>query len=124
MKRLPHLLASLGAAVALAGAAYAQAVKGLDGDWQGALDVGGGNKLTVIFHVTTAANKTTVTLDSPDQGANGIPVNGITRDGAKVAMDVQAVMGGYEGTLSADGKSIAGTWSQGGVNLPLTLAKK
>jgi hypothetical protein len=124
MMRLPSLIASLAAALALAGAAYAQEVKGVDGDWTGKLDVGGGQTLTVIFHIKTADGKTGVTLDSPDQGAAGIPVAGIKRDGQKVSMDVQAVMGGYEGTLAADGKSIAGTWSQGGAQLPLVVTKK
>jgi hypothetical protein len=126
MKRLPALLASLSMAIALAGAAHAQEVKGVDGDWTGQLDVGGGQTLTVIFHVKTAGGKTEVTLDSVEQGSLGIPVAGIKRDGQKVSMDVPVVPGGggYEGTLAADGKSMAGSWSQGGASLPLTLTKK
>jgi uncharacterized protein len=124
MKRLPNLIASVGLALALAGAALAQEVKGVDGDWTGKLDVGGGQTLTVIFHIKTAAGKTGVTLDSPDQGAVGIPVAGIKRDGQKVSMDVQAVMGTYEGTLAADGKSMTGTWSQPGGELPLVVTKQ
>ena len=123
MKRLPRTIASLAMAAALAGAAHAQEVKGLDGDWSGKLDAGAVT-LTVIFHIKTADGKTAVTLDSPDQGATGIPVAGITRDGQKVSMDVQAVMGTYDGTLAADGKSISGTWSQGGNELPLVVAKQ
>lgn len=124
MKRLPRLFAPLAAAAALAAAAHAQEVKGLDGDWSGKLDVGGGATLTVIFHIKTADGKTVVTLDSPDQGAAGIPVAGINRDGQKVSMDVQAVMGTYDGTLAADSKSISGTWSQGGGSLPLVVTKQ
>lgn len=124
MKRLPNILASLAAALALAGAAHAQEVKGVDGDWTGKLDIGGGQSLTVIFHIKTADGKTGVTLDSPDQGAAGIPVDGIKRDGQKVTMDVQAVAGGYEGSLAADGKSINGVWSQGGNSLPLVVTRK
>jgi hypothetical protein len=123
MKRLPKLLASLAAAAALAASAHAQEVKGLDGDWSGKLDAGGAT-LTVIFHIKTDAGKTVVTLDSPDQGATGIPVAGIKRDGQKVSMDVQAVMGTYDGTLAADSKSISGTWSQGDNSLPLVVTKQ
>jgi hypothetical protein len=65
-----------------------------------------------------------VTLDSPDQGATGIPVAGIKRDGQKVSMDVQAAMGSYEATLAADSKSISGTWSQGDNSLPLVVTKQ
>jgi hypothetical protein len=121
--KLPSTLSALAIALALSSAAHAQAVQGLDGDWTGKLDAGGVT-LTVIFHIKTADGKTTVTLDSPDQDTAGIPVNGITRDGQKVSMDVAAIMGGYQGTLAADGKSIAGTWSQLDNALPLTIARK
>jgi hypothetical protein len=124
MKRLPRLLASLAAAAALAAAAHAQEVKGVDGDWTGKLDVGGGQSLTIVFHIKTADGKTAVTLDSPDQGALGIPVAGIRRDGQKVSLDVQAVQGTYEGALAADGKTIDGTWSQLGNSLPLRIARQ
>ena len=123
MKRFRKMLSAIGVALALSGAAHAQAVQGLDGDWTGKLEAGGAT-LTVIFHIKTADGKTTVTLDSPDQGAAGIPVNSIARDGQKVSMDVAAVMGSYAGMLAADGKSIAGTWSQLDNSLPLTVTKK
>jgi hypothetical protein len=124
MKRLRSLLASLATAIALAGAAHAQEVKGVDGDWTGKLDVGGGQTLTIVFHIKTAAGKTEVSLDSPEQGALGIPVAGIKRDGQKVSMDVQAVAGTYEAQLADDGKSMTGTWSQPGGSLPLVVTKK
>jgi hypothetical protein len=125
MKHLPAFFASLAAAVALSGAAFAQAVQGLDGDWAGKLDVQG-TTLNLIFHIKTADGKTVVTLDSPDQGpqAMGIPVAGIKRDGQKVSMDVQVVMGTYDGTLAADGKSIDGIWAQPSISLPLVVTKK
>lgn len=90
----------------------------------GALDVGGGASLTIVFNIATNDGQTNVTLDSPDQGATGIPVAGIERDGQSVSMDVQIVMGKYDGKLSDDGKSISGTWSQGGNSLPLTVTKQ
>jgi hypothetical protein len=123
MKRLRTTFSAIALAFALSGAAHGQAVQGLDGDWAGKLEAGGVT-LNVIFHIKTADGKTAVTLDSPDQGAAGIPVNAITRDGQKVSMDVAAVMGSYAGTLAADGKTIAGTWSQLDNSLPLTVTKK
>jgi len=32
--------------------------------------------------------------------------------------------GGFEGTLNKDASAVAGTWSQGGGSLPLTLQRK
>ena len=123
MKRLHTMFSAIVVALALSGAVHAQAVQGLDGDWTGKLETGGPT-LTLIFHIKTADGKTTVTIDSPEQGAAGIPVNSIARDGQKVSMDVAAVMGSYAGTLATDGKSIAGTWTQPGGSLPLTVTKK
>lgn len=46
------------------------------------------------------------------------------REGQKITFTVPAVLGFWTGALSADGKSLAGAWSQGGSELPLQLAKR
>jgi hypothetical protein len=46
----------------------------------------------------------------------------ITREGATVKMTIPSINGAYEGKLSGDGNSIAGTWTQG-APLPLNLAR-
>lgn len=95
----------------------------ISGDWQGTLNTGG-QDLRLVLHLTKAAdNSLKATLDSLDQpGANGIPVNSVTFKDSKLNLDVAAVHGAYEGKLSADGKSIAGTWSQG-MDLPLEFKR-
>lgn len=88
------------------------------GDWKGALDAGGVT-LHLVLHVTKGADGALkATLDSVDQGANGIPVNSITLKDSKLSLGVDAVHGTYEGKVSADASTIEGTWSQG---QPLTL---
>jgi dienelactone hydrolase len=83
------------------------------GDWQGTLNTGMG-ELRLVLHITRAADRIlTATLDSVDQGANGIPIRSATLKDSKLNLDVVAVQGTYEGTVAADGKTIAGTWSQG-----------
>ena len=64
------------------------------------------------------------TVDSIDQGANGLPVASIARTGDTVKMDVKAVGGSFEGTLNKDASTMTGTWSQGGGSLPLTVQRK
>ena len=123
MKRLPYLIASLGVALAIAGAANAQKTPKLDGDWNGVLVVPGGS-LTIVMHFATKDGKTTASLDSPDQGAMGIPAELKSGDGGKVVVDVAAVMGAYTATPSADGKKLTGEWSQGGQSLALEMTKK
>ena len=90
--------------------AYAQDIAG---DWQGTLNTGM-SELRLVLHITKAADGTvTATLDSIDQGSNGIPVKSITLKDSKVNLDVTAVHGTYQGTVTPDAKTISGTWDQG-----------
>jgi len=83
------------------------------GDWAGTLSAGGA-QLRLLLHVTAAKDGTlSATLDSIDQGANGIPVNSVTLKDGKLNLTVDAVHGTYEGTVNTDATEIAGTWSQG-----------
>jgi hypothetical protein len=79
----------------------------------------GGATLRLVVHITAAKDGTlTGTLDSLDQGLNGIPVNTVVLNGAKLSLTVDTVHGSYEGTVKADGSAIDGTWTQG---QPMTL---
>lgn len=83
------------------------------GDWQGALNTGMG-ELRLVLHIIKAADGSLkATLDSVDQGANGIPVNSISLKNSKLSLGIDAVHGTYEGTVAADAKTISGTWTQG-----------
>ena len=62
-------------------------------------------------------------MDSPDQGAKGLRVDAVTVDKSTMVFELKALMGKYEGRLNAEGTEAAGTWSQGGVKLPLNLKK-
>ena len=103
--------------------AAAQTDDPLVGTWEGKLDAGG-TSLRVLFHVTaTAEGKLAATMDSPDQGANGITVSEVGHEGTKVHFGVAVVHGAFDGTMSEDHKSITGTWTQGAASLPLTLSR-
>jgi hypothetical protein len=92
----------------------------IDGIWQGTLDAGG-TKLRIVFHITNMEDGLMATMDSPDQGANGIPVTTVTRNGAALTMELKQAGAKFEGKFSADMTSIEGTWAQGGASLPLVL---
>ena len=93
------------------------------GMWQGTLNVGGA-KLRLVFHVTKTDSGTLVsTLDSPDQGAKGIPVSKVTVSGDSVIFTVGTVGGAYEGKFSDDSGSIDGKWKQSGADFPLVLTR-
>jgi fermentation-respiration switch protein FrsA (DUF1100 family) len=98
---------------ALALAPLVQAQAQLAGDWQGTLSAGGA-QLRLALHITAAKDGSlTATLDSIDQGANGIPVTSVTLKDGKLSLTVDAVHGTYEGTVNKDASAIDGTWSQG-----------
>ncbi len=92
----------------------------ITGDWNGTLKPGGG-ELRLVLHITKAADGSLkATLDSVDQGANGIPVSAITLKDSKLNLKVDSVNGAYDGEVNANASEIAGTWSQGG-SLELTF---
>jgi pimeloyl-ACP methyl ester carboxylesterase len=84
-------------------------VTGLDGVWRGSVSRNGIN-LRLVLHIKTGPQGTSVLLDSPDQLANGLPVQGFARDGQAVRfrLDIRGLR--YEGKLSPDMKRMSGTW--------------
>jgi pimeloyl-ACP methyl ester carboxylesterase len=88
-------------------------IAGLDGDWSGSVTSGAGTQLRLILHIRTSASGTIVLLDSPDQLARGIPIFPLTREGRTVSFELKLAQARYEGQLSADGKTLTGTWTQG-----------
>ncbi len=92
------------------------------GDWQGTLSAGG-MELRLVLHVTKSTDGSLkATLDSVDQGANGIPVNSVTLKDSKLHLGIDAVHGTYDGTVAADATTISGTWTQG-QELPLEFKR-
>lgn len=93
------------------------------GAWQGALEVQG-MKLRLVLHLTpSAAGSLTATLDSPDQGAEGIPMDEVVLEGDRVRVASTKLQAAFEGNLSSDGSRMEGNWNQGGLSLPLVLER-
>jgi pimeloyl-ACP methyl ester carboxylesterase len=97
----------------------------LAGDWQGALSIGA-QQLRLIVHIEKtdggAWKASMLSIDqSPDRGAR-MPADSVTVQGTSLKLAAAQLRATYEGTIAADGNSIAGTWSQG-APLPLTLAR-
>jgi fermentation-respiration switch protein FrsA (DUF1100 family) len=103
---------------ALALSPLSRAQARIAGDWQGTLNAGG-VELRLALHIAAAKDGTlSATMDSIDQGANGIPVTTVTLKDSKLSLTVDAVHGNYEGTVNTDATEIDGTWTQG---MPLEL---
>jgi len=100
------------AALVISTASVARA-SSIVGDWQGTLRPPGA-ELRLVLHITEGGDGSLkATLDSIDQGANGIPVASVTLKDSKLTLNVEAVHGTYEGTVNGDTTEIKGTWSQG-----------
>ena len=92
----------------------------ITGAWKGALDVQG-TKITLIFHLQNNGNGVTATMDSPDQGAAGIPVDSASFAENTLLLAIKAAGISYKGTL--DKNTITGVLKQAGMELPLVLTK-
>jgi pimeloyl-ACP methyl ester carboxylesterase len=92
-----------------------------EGDWKGTLEAGG-TKLDLVLHISRKDGALSATLDSPDQGATGLPIDSITVTGKSLRFEMSSLGASYKGTISADGTQIEGEFSQG-QSVPLTFKR-
>lgn len=94
------------------------------GDWNVALDAGQAGKLHLVVHVTQKQDGSlTGSMDSPDQGANGIEISTITYKDGALHFECSDISASYDGKMSSDNSKITGTWSQEGNSLALNLTR-
>lgn len=104
-------------------AASKMAALKLAGTWNGLL-AAGVTSLRLRLNISKSPVGTaTGTMDSLDQGANGIPLSAISLNEGKFRFEAKGVGGVFEGTLASDGTSLSGEWKQGGQALPLEFKK-
>ncbi len=92
------------------------------GQWNGVLQLPG-VELHIVFHVDKKdKGGYTSTMDSPDQGANGIPVTTTTFKDGVITFELTPMKIMYTGTI--EGEEIFGTFTQGGHEFSLNLDRK
>ncbi len=92
------------------------------GDWKGALVVSGA-EIRLAFHFAEGMDGTlTGTLDSVDQGHNGIPLSSVTLRDGRLSVAIDSVRATYGATVNADASAITGSFSQG-TPIHLVLAR-
>lgn len=112
------VVAGLLGGLSLSPSASAQSIAGT---WHGKLTIPTGS-LTLVFHINrTGENSYLTTLDSPDQGANGIKTQTTSFNGSTLTIQIPAIHASYKGKLESD-NTIAGTFTQG-ISIPLNLTK-
>jgi non-heme chloroperoxidase len=115
MNGLPRFMALAALAASLVNA------QDISGDWQGTLKAGP-RELRTILEVRKGDSgewkAVLLSIDqSPDRGA-GMATTSFSLDGPHIKFAISQIHGSYDGTLSADGTTITGTFTQG---LPLPL---
>ena len=94
----------------------------ITGEWNGALKVQG-TQLRLVFTITKTDTGISATMDSPDQGAKGIPTTTTTFENSILRITIANAKIEYEGTLGND-NIIVGTFKQGGQSFPMNLSKE
>lgn len=92
----------------------------ITGAWHGTLKVGG-MQLRLVFNIVKTDSGFSSTLDSPDQGAKGIPVTSTAFDGSKLKLSVTNP--GIEYNAEFHNNIFTGTFKQNGQAFPLDLSK-
>ena len=103
---------------ALAAPAFAQSITGT---WQGTLPSGPGPRLVInVVHLSDGSLH--ATMFRPDtMGLSGQPFSLVHVADGHVDMTIDLAGTNLTGTVSADGKSISGTWREGKQSSPVTL---
>lgn len=90
--------------------------------WQGTLHAG--RDLRTVIKISKDDKGTYKgVLYSVDQEGATLPLDSVTLQGSDVKYSIKAIDGTFEGRLSADGKTIDGSWKQGPNPIPLVLTR-
>lgn len=95
----------------------------LAGTWLGTLKVSV-TEVRLVFNVKAGADGSLeATVDSPDQGATGLPVSRISLEQDRVMLALDKLQARFEGTVKEDNSVLDGKWIQSGVSLPLVMKR-
>jgi pimeloyl-ACP methyl ester carboxylesterase len=92
----------------------------ITGQWSGVLKVQG-VQLRLVFNISKTENGYSSTMDSPDQGAKGIPVTSTRFENSKLRLEITNAKIEYSGELKEN--EIIGTFRQNGQEFPVNLLR-
>ena len=92
-----------------------------NGSWQGSI-LAGGTNLKLIFNITQTNGVYVATMDSPDQNTFGIKFNTTIIKEDSVVIGLTRINGGFKGKRET-ANLLKGIFSQGPINIPLTLTR-
>jgi uncharacterized protein (TIGR03435 family) len=98
----------------------------ISGTWQGKLSSpqAPNGELRLVFKISTAdGGALNALVYAIDRDPTPFGATSITLKGSTLQVSIQLLQAAFEGTLGADGNTIAGRWTQGANALPLNLVR-
>jgi hypothetical protein len=93
----------------------------IKGSWSGLMKAGSA-ELTLVINITPdEKDNFTVTIDSPDQGVNGIATSKVSVTTDSLIVKSKVLMASYEGAFDENFSLLKGKWKQSGMIFPLDL---
>ena len=102
----------------------ASGLKSLEGSWMGPITNRGATIRLVINIGFNASDSAIVTIDSPDQGAKGIPTSKVTYRNDSLIVEVSRLRAKFSGAIDSGLMTITGSWKQLTFTLPLTVTRQ
>lgn len=93
----------------------------VQGSWKGTLSVGPATSITLGLNIGSESAKS-VTMDSPDQGAFGLPCTVTYQSADSISVAIQSMAMTYNAKLTSDNK-LVGTFTQQGYSFPLDFER-
>ncbi len=108
------------AVLALLSASVLAQAQNIAGNWQGTLQVGKDLRVVVAIANTDGLRAMMYLID---QSGQGIPASSVTHQGTTLRMSFDGIGVIFDGNVSADGKTVTGTFTQGNKPIPMTLER-
>jgi hypothetical protein len=96
----------------------------LIGKWEAAIEFGKFKFRLILRVAKTAEGRLAVTMDSPEQGQKGAPVNALLFNHPEVRFEIDQFGTAYNGKLSADQNEISGAFEEGPGGRPISVVFK
>ncbi len=105
-------------------AGHPSAGRPFDGHWEGAIEVPGQPLVFDVDFLSDDHGALTGDISIPIQNLRDFDLEGLVVDGREIRFAMPGIPGdpSFEGTLDEDGDTIAGTFRQGGAELPFELS--